>query len=196
MSKTYEAVLAEVQQRKAKLAHYCAELFAPNRACTLEVGCGHGHFLAAYAQAHPDELCVGIDRVTKRIEKGRLKKTKHQIDNVHFIKADLNEFLDALPASVVLDKIFMLFPDPWPKKRHHKNRMLQHSFLDKIAQRGTPACRFYFRTDHRDYFEWSLTHIEQHPQWELDKTASWPFEKDSFFQNLMDEWQSLIAKKC
>lgn len=195
MPKTLADVVAEVEQRKEKLASYCAELFAHDKTITLEVGCGHGHFLAAYAQAHSNEFCVGIDLVTKRIEKGILKKTKQKIERLQFIKADLNEFLDAMPSDVSLNKIFMLFPDPWPKKRHHKNRMLQRSFLDKIAQNSCSTAKFYLRTDHAGLFDWSMEHILQHPQWEVDVNACWPFEKDSFFQNLMDDWQSLIAKR-
>ena len=133
MPKTYDEVLVEIKQRKERLALYCSEICAHEQSITLEIGCGHGHFLAAYAQAHPEELCIGIDLITKRIEKGILKKSRNDIKQLHFIKADLNEFLDSMPNDFKLERVFMLFPDPWPKKRHHKNRMMQCSFLDKIA---------------------------------------------------------------
>lgn len=195
MPKTYADIIAEIEQRKEKLARYCGEVLTKQTNITLEVGCGHGHFLTAYAQAHPDECCIGIDLVTKRIEKGILKKSKYNIKHLYFIKAELNEFLDSIPTGVVFHNIFMLFPDPWPKKRHHKNRMMQYSFLDKIANYSTANTKFYLRTDHVDLFNWSTETIQNHPLWGLDDSADWPFENDSFFQNLMDNWQSLIAKR-
>ena len=88
MAKTYDSVIAEIRQRQEKLTAYCSQMFANELRITLEIGCGHGHFLAAYAQAHPAELCIGIDLVTKRIEKGILKKSKNNIERLHFIKAD------------------------------------------------------------------------------------------------------------
>ena len=195
MSKTYADIIAEVNQRKQQLAQKCADLFVDNTSATLEIGCGHGHFLAAYAQAHPETFCFGIDLVSKRIEKANLKKAKQNIENLHFLKAEVSEFLEGLPSAVVFQSIFMLFPDPWPKKRHHKNRMVQQGFLNTIAQHTKTDSKFYFRTDDTNYFEWTCQHVQDNPFWELDSTAQWPFEKESYFQNLMDSWQSCIARR-
>ena len=195
MSKTYTDVIAEVNQRKQQLAQKCADLFVDNPSATLEIGCGHGHFLAAYAQAHPETFCVGIDLVSKRIEKANLKKTKQGIDNLHLLKAEVSEFLDGLASAVVFQSIFMLFPDPWPKKRHHKNRMVQQGFLGAIAQHTHADSKFYFRTDDAGYFEWTCQHVADNPFWELDPEAQWPFENESYFQNLMESWQSCIARR-
>lgn len=185
--------MAKVAARRAALKETCATLVPVGKPAVLEIGCGHGHFLAAYAAAHPDTFCLGIDLVTKRIEKGRNKAEKRQLDNLHFLKAEVREFLECLPEDVRFSRIFMLFPDPWPKKRHHKNRMIQPELLSLLRRHIAPEGAFYFRTDHEGYFDWTVEHIQNHPQWQLRKDMDWPFEESTFFQKLMDSWQSLIA---
>jgi tRNA (guanine-N7-)-methyltransferase len=190
---TYTEVMEKVQERKATLAKTCAELFPDPCQITFETGCGHGHFLAAYAESFPHERCLGIDLVTKRIEKAANKATKRNLSNLSFLKADLFEFLEVLPAHIQFQRVFMLFPDPWPKKRHHRKRMLNHNFLETIANRMSITGDLCFRTDHPDLFEWAMEHIESNPYWEMSTTGEWPFEHSSFFQDLMESWQSFQA---
>lgn len=189
------SVIAAILERREELARMIAEWWAPGLPVNLELGCGHGHYLTAFAEAHADEICIGIDLVTKRIEKGRAKASKRGLDRLHFAKADVREFLELLPEEARLQRIFMLFPDPWPKKRHEKKRMLQASLLDQLAghcQQGTP---FYFRTDEAGMFAWGQAVFSAHPQWEIVSDAPWIFESESYFQNLMSSWQSLVAHR-
>lgn len=162
-------------------------------AFVFEIGCGHGHYLTAYGSAHKELPCIGIDLVTKRIEKGNSKVEKRDLAHIHFLKAELTEFLDALPQGYTFARVFMLFPDPWPKKRHFKNRMVQTPLLDTLAARMEKGAQFCFRTDHEGYFEWTREHLDAHPQWEINPVTQWPFEERSFFQDLMESWNSLIA---
>ncbi len=186
--------LRHIQERQAALRETCAKLFPEPIAITLELGCGHGHYLTGYAQAYPQETCLGVDLVTKRIAKASAKAEKRGLAHLRFLKAEARELLEALPEPVRLEKIFMLFPDPWPKKRHHKNRMVQPGFLADLAQHATPEARFFFRTDHEEYFEWTREILTEHPDWEITDEP-WPFEERSFFQDLMDDWQSLVSKR-
>ncbi len=161
---------------------------------TLEVGCGHGHFLDDYAKVHADEYCIGIDLRTKRIEKGNRKRDRGGHGNLVFMKAEFTEFLDALPADVRLGKIFFLFPDPWPKARHHRYRMIQTESLDALAAKAAPGCRLHFRSDHADYFEWSVEHVRTNAHWEINPALQWPFECETFFQKLLPDFQSFVAE--
>lgn len=187
-----------LERKRARMELLCDDLathFSGHRSCVLEIGCGHGHYLAAYAQAHPDQRCLGIDLVSKRIEKSLRKADVRALKNLHFMKAEIDEFLECLPEGISFDAVFMLFPDPWPKKRHHKNRMIQTAFLDALAARCPEATPFYFRTDHKGYYDWTREHIAAHPAWGFDNDAPWPFENSSFFQDLMDSYQSLVARR-
>lgn len=178
------------------LAKKCAALFPEECRLTLEVGCGHGHYLAAYSEAHPEELCVGIDLITKRVAKGDKKKTSRGLERLVFVKAEALEFLDALPPHVSLDRTFVLFPDPWPKKRHWKKRLIQRPFLEKVAARTAPGGLLLLRTDHTGYFAWMEEEVAGCPLWKRDSAVPWPFEAPSFFQNLMSSWQSMVAVRA
>ncbi|WP_404424607.1 tRNA (guanosine(46)-N7)-methyltransferase TrmB [Nibricoccus sp. IMCC34717] len=161
--------------------------------CTLEIGCGHGHFLTAYAEAHPDELCVGIDIILDRIERAERKRTRAGLEQLQIIRAEALEFLDALPEGVRWDRIFILFPDPWPKRRHHKNRLLQPDFLTRLAATAAPGAQLCFRTDHEGYFADALATVRDHPLWRLAPDAAWPFERPTVFQERAAAYQSWIA---
>ena len=178
----------------ARLGATLAEHLAGRTGITFELGCGHGHWLAAYAAAHPDEFCVGIDLITHRVERSVRKQTLGKLDNVVFLKAEATEFLEALPPAAVLRKIFILYPDPWPKKKHHKNRFINAANLDLLARRAAAGTRLHFRTDDADYFEWTRQHVGAHAAWKLRAETLWPFEQTTFFEERMKAKRDLEAE--
>lgn len=192
MSLTYEQILEETCERKKYFKQVCSEHFL-GKIITLEIGCGHGHFLTSYAQAYPQKNFVGIDLSTDRINRGKKKQERAILSNLLFIKAEANEFLEALPETILLDQIFILFPDPWPKNRHHKNRLIQDNFLELLAQKSLSEAKLYFRTDFEPYFAWTINKIKESKFWKLD-SAHWPYEGETVFQKKMNTFQSLVAK--
>ena len=90
-----------------------------------EAGCGHGHWLTSYAEAHPETICVGVDLISWRIRKGLDKRDKRGLKNLFFYKAELGEFMDVYQRAISFERTVLLFPDPWPKARHHRRRMVQ-----------------------------------------------------------------------
>lgn len=188
-------MLEQRARRVAALREQIVSLLPQPQPFIFEIGCGHGHYLTSYGAAHRDLPCIGIDLVTKRVEKGNSKAQKRELSHVHFLKAELTEFLEALPEGYTFQRVFMLFPDPWPKKRHHKNRMVQAPLLSTLASRMAPGAEFCFRTDHGEYFQWTVEHLEAHPQWAISPQADWPFEERSFFQDFMESWNSVIATR-
>ncbi len=195
MKASYQSVLEREKARRVRLAEQCGELIPESSSIVLEIGCGHGHFLAAYAESHPRDYCVGIDLINKRLEKSNRKREKGRLENLHFLKAEGNEFLDALPPGVQLERIFIIFPDPWPKKRHHKRRLIQTEFLNTLASHTPQGGELYFRTDHQPYYEWTVFMIETHPLWSLETATAWPFERDTFFSEILGPHASLIARR-
>jgi len=191
-------LLARREARRAELRAVCALHFAGERAAgrglTLELGCGHGHYLTAFAGAHPQAWCAGIDLVGRRIARAQAKAQKRGLtERLVFLKAEAMEFLAALPEGVGLERVFMLFPDPWPKKRHHRRRMVQPELLDALAERMEEGARFYFRSDDAGTCAWAREHLEAHPAFERRAEADWPFEQGSYFQDMMESWESLEA---
>jgi tRNA (guanine-N7-)-methyltransferase len=160
---------------------------------TLEIGCGHGHYLTAFAGQYPDTACLGIDIVSKRIRKANEKKDKRGLGNLRFLKAEITELLEVWPDNLRIERVFILFPDPWPKKRHAKNRILQTALLDSLGRIASPGTLLHFRTDDPANFEWGRSVVVEHPRWEIRPDLEWPFENPSYFQDLLGVYESLTA---
>lgn len=164
-----------------------------NNLLDLEIGCGHGHWLNAYSDINRDITCVGIDLISKRIQKSNNKKDSFGRNNLFFYKAEANEFLHFKPLNIKIRNIFILFPDPWPKKRHHKRRLIQNEFLDLLKLHVCDKSLIYFRTDHLEYFKWTEEKFQNSENWKIIGDI-WPFEHETFFQNLLPNYKSLVAK--
>lgn len=195
ISESHARELAKQAERKAKLRDALATDLEGVVRVLFEAGCGHGHWLASYAEAHPETRCVGIDLISWRIRKGLDKREKRDLENLFFYKAELSEFLEVLPEWIRFERTVLLFPDPWPKARHHRRRMVQAAFLDQVAQRTEPQGQFCFRSDDRPYYEWTCEHLEAHPEWAIHPSAEWPHENETYFQGLMEEYYSVIAQR-
>lgn len=185
--------LSIIEQRKSALLAQLDAVLPASREFVWEVGSGHGHFLTAYAAAHPDRVCVGIDLVGERIERGLKKRDRAKLPNLHFIQAEARLFLDVLPQDVRTSAIFILFPDPWPKLRHNKHRILQSSFLANAATHAAAGCPLYFRTDFLPYFEAAKETLAADPHWKMTEDP-WPFEFKTVFQERAPQYYSLVAR--
>jgi tRNA (guanine-N7-)-methyltransferase len=185
--------LARITERRAALRMELAALLPPTQAIVWEIGSGHGHFLVQYAQAFPEKFCVGVDIIRDRLNRSGKKRDRAQLTNCHFVQAEAREFFDAVPAGVTLQEIWVLFPDPWPKKRHHKNRIMQAEFLEALAARAGEGAPLYFRTDHAEYFTAVAALFLALKTWRIDPTAAWPLEQETVFQARARAYQSLVA---
>jgi tRNA (guanine-N7-)-methyltransferase len=187
------AIAARDTARRAELAAALAELYPRPTPLIFEIGCGHGHLLAAYAAAHPGARCLGVDLVTKRIERAQRKQQRLGLANLAFLKADVVDTLAALPPRARLAGVFVLFPDPWPKQRHHRRRLLQTELLDALAARAEPGAWLALRTDAAGFFTWARGQIQNHPAWRIAPEIPWPYEHSTYFQEIKGPHQSLVA---
>jgi tRNA (guanine-N7-)-methyltransferase len=187
--------VACINDRRNKLRDYSAAALAGRSEFVWEIGCGHGHFLTAYATAHPDAFCIGVDVILERIGRAERKHRRAQLANLSFVRADARDFIASLPAGVRFTAVYMLFPDPWPKRRHHKHRLLEPIFLHDVGLRAGQGTRFYFRTDHEPYFRDALAVITAHPDWTAVPDAPWPFEMPTVFQQKAAGFHSIVAER-
>lgn len=129
------------------------ELFGPGQTFELDLGCGKGRFLLARAKAHPSIPILGVDRMLERIRKIERKAERAGLSNIRVLRMEAcYATLYLLPASRV-STCYIFFPDPWPKSRHHKNRLFDTAFLDALLKALTPGGRVHIATDHAEYFE-------------------------------------------
>jgi len=195
MANDYDAHRERVSARRRSLGQGLAARFPQETRISLEIGCGHGHWLVAYASAHPEKRCLGIDVAGGRIERALRKRERAGLSNVDFLKSEAMETLDLLPAHVLLEEVFVLFPDPWPKKRHWKHRLFCRGFLEQLGARCPAGVKCYFRTDDRDYYEWAEEAVAEQALWRRDPAAAWPFERETVFQLRAEGFQSLVIVK-
>jgi tRNA (guanine-N7-)-methyltransferase len=186
---------SHVAKRRDDLRRSLAEVILPSARFVWEVGCGHGHFLAAYAKAHPDQSCIGIDITSDRIARAERKRERARLGNLRFIRADADDFIAAVPERARFTSIFILFPDPWPKRRHHKNRVVRPLFLTAAAARSEKGAELYFRTDHEPYFRDVAGAIDAHADWTVPHSQAWPFEEPTVFQKRATHHFSLVATR-
>jgi tRNA (guanine-N7-)-methyltransferase len=185
------------QSRLGALRPRLETLFQTPLPVTLEIGSGHGHYLTAYAQAHPDRFCIGIDLLPERLARSTRKSERAGLPNIAWLHAEASLFLEALPTQATLNEVFILFSDPWPKRRHWKNRVIQTEFLSALAAKCAPNARLCFRTDHVDYFTYAREIAAAHPDWTLrgEGEDPWPFELATVFQKRAAGHQSFIARR-
>jgi tRNA (guanine-N7-)-methyltransferase len=194
-SKANPAHIARVHARLAALRETLRVVIPQDvNRIVWEVGSGHGHLLTRYAGMSSDRFFVGIDILNDRLRKAERKQTAAGVTNLRFIKAEAGEFLACLPARILISEVLILFPDPWPKKRHHKNRLIQAEFLGELACRMASGGRLYFRTDHTPYLDWARERISAHPGWVLVPDAPWVLEEKTVFQARAPAYGSLVAE--
>lgn len=195
VSAGYGEHLRHVEKRKALLKNELESCLPANGSIVLEIGCGHGHWLTEYATVHHDSLCLGIDLMGKRIDRANRKANRAGLNNVRFLKGEATELLEQLPADVFVQSVFILFPDPWPKKRHWKNRIINSAFLNLLANRCLGGARLHFRTDHSEYFDWASNKVESLDRWKRVEEGAWPFEHETVFQSKAESYQSMILER-
>lgn len=129
----------------------------------LEIGFGMGHSLAEMAMAQPEKSFLGVE--VYRTGVGQLLRTldEQAITNVRVANMDAVELLKQYIADASLQRVNLYFPDPWPKKRHHKRRLVQPAFLDLLAKKLVAGGVFHMATDWQDYAEHAMVVLSEHP---------------------------------
>ena len=127
-------------------------LFDPTRPLELDCGCGKGRFLLARAAAHPDVQFLGIDRMLVRTGKLDRKIQRAGLTNVRLLRMEAFYSLQQLLPPHRLRTVYIFFPDPWPKRRHHRRRLFSPVFLDVLWSRLETGGTVQVATDHLDYF--------------------------------------------
>jgi tRNA (guanine-N7-)-methyltransferase len=129
-----------------------AELFPRLQSLEVELGCGDASFLTEYARRHPDRNFIGVERLLGRIRKLDRKGRRAGLTNLRGVQIESSYFLQYLLPPHSASVLHIYFPDPWPKKRHRKNRLINESF-PRLAQAAlAPGGGVYLRTDDEDYF--------------------------------------------
>lgn len=140
----------------------------------LEIGFGGAEHLIAQAQGEPRSGFIGSDGFVNAIAKALVAIEDHQLDNVRLHFGDASELLDWLPDGA-LTRIDLLYPDPWPKRRHWKRRFIQDESLKRLARILKPGGELRFATDIADYAVYALARVmrSQDFEWTAECADDW-----------------------
>ena len=140
----------------------------------LEIGFGGGEHLAEQAQRRPDVLFLAAEPFLNGVASALRHIDERCLANVRIQAGDARDLLAALP-DACLDRVFILFPDPWPKARHHKRRLIQDETILALARVLKPGGRLRFATDWKDYAAWTLERMLRSGrfEWTAERAADW-----------------------
>ncbi|HEY2538798.1 MAG TPA: tRNA (guanosine(46)-N7)-methyltransferase TrmB [Stellaceae bacterium] len=147
---------------------------AAPHAVWLEIGYGAGEHLAAQAEANPGIGLVGCEVFENGIAKMLGEISRRRLSNIRLYTSDARLLIEALPPASI-GRVFVLFPDPWPKARHHKRRIVANATLDQLARIMVDDAELRLATDDRGYFAWMLERVIRHPgfEWTARRPADW-----------------------
>ena len=121
----------------------------------VEVGCGKGKFTAETAEANPDVLLIAVERCREAMVVAMEKAQKMGLKNVYYIDMDV-EKIEEIFAGSEIDRLFINFPDPWPRKKNAKRRLTYRTFLDKYCRVIKEGGEIHYKTDNAPLFEFSV----------------------------------------
>ena len=142
----------------------------------LEIGFGGGEHLLWQSQSHPHAGLIGAEPYEAGVAKllSKISASASSRVNIRVYQGDARDIVDALP-DASLGRVFLLFPDPWPKTRHHKRRFIQMEILDALARVMRPGAELRVASDDSGYVAWTLERVIAHPSfhWTADSASDW-----------------------
>jgi tRNA (guanine-N7-)-methyltransferase len=164
------------------------EVCKGTRPLEVDLGCGDGSFLMTMAQQYPERDFLGVERLLGRVRKVCKKITRRRLENARVLRLDSKYVVEWLLPQESVSRLHLLCPDPWPKLKHHRRRLVQVDFLEAVRKVLICGGEFLFMTDHEEYFRWSVAQVAEHGKFEI---LEW--EEASFFYPKTDfqvQWEA------
>jgi tRNA (guanine-N7-)-methyltransferase len=159
--------LASITERM-DLAH----LFSTPQLLEVELGSGDGSFLLEYARRSPAKNFIGVERLLGRVRKIDRKGRRAGLANLRGLRIESAYFLEYLLPAGAASAIHVYFPDPWPKRKHRRNRLVNERFTELARQALAPGGTVFLRTDDADYFEQMLAVFAANPHFRPEETPA------------------------
>ncbi|MCG3197304.1 MAG: tRNA (guanine-N(7)-)-methyltransferase [bacterium] len=135
------------------------DLFGRSGPVEVEVGCGKGRFLLGRAMEHPEVNFVGLEYARAYLRTLAERAERLRLANVRAAREEAARFFQEFVPESSVSAFHLLYPDPWPKKRHHKRRLIRPDFLVDLRRALVPGALLNLATDHRGYFDWMLEQL-------------------------------------
>ena len=131
----------------------------------MDIGFGAGETLVSVAQKKSDISLLGAEVYQSGIGTVLSKAERLNLENIKIVNEDVEDLLQNKIPDNSFDAIIMFYPDPWPKRKHHKRRLIKKEFIDLLNKKLKPNGIFYFKTDWKDYFD-KVNLLFEDPNWE------------------------------
>ena len=141
----------------------------------LEIGFGGGEHLAHQAALHPGISFLGAEPFVNGVAKLLALIEDSNLQNVRIHDSDARDLLEVLPDQC-FERIYLLYPDPWPKSRHKRRRFVSPETIGQFHRILLPGGQFYFASDIEDYVNWTREHVAVHGGFDEDGDVSQPYE--------------------
>ena len=168
------------------------KIFGNDHPIHLEVGCGKGRFITETAALHPEINFIALERVENVIILAMEKVKERELPNVRFLSADAHQ-LQEIFAESEIERIYLNFSDPWPKKRHTKRRLTSETFLPLYRYILRPDGSIWMKTDNRPLFDYSVQTLEANG-FEL-RNVCYDLHRSDFPDNIMTEYEENFSSK-
>lgn len=128
-------------------------IFETDQPLEVDIGCGKGRFILSRAATHPNINYLGVDRLLARLRIVDKRIQRRGLTNVRLLRIEASYAIEHLLPPESVRTLYVQFPDPWPKRRHHRRRLFSPPLLDAIHRTLEPKGRIHLVTDHAGYFE-------------------------------------------
>jgi tRNA (guanine-N7-)-methyltransferase len=173
-----------------------SEVFRRSSPVEVDLGAGDGIYAEARAKRELDRNFIAVERLLGRATKIAKKAIRNQLTNLKVLRLESAYFIKNLCAESSLDAITVRYPDPWPKRRHHANRLLQKEFFEDAARAVISGGCMKLTTDDREYFEWAQKEAEKCSAWVPDLTWTGVDEPTSEFEELFAKEGREVYRKA
>jgi tRNA (guanine-N7-)-methyltransferase len=129
------------------------DIFKQDRPVEVDLGCGKGRFITARAKSHPDTNFLGVDRLLARLLRTDRKILEANLSNIRLLRIEVSYAVEYLLPRSSVSVFYVFFPDPWPKRRHHRRRLFTPSFLNALHRTLVPNGLIHVASDHAEYLE-------------------------------------------
>jgi tRNA (guanine-N7-)-methyltransferase len=157
-------------------------VFAQEQPIEIDLGCGKGSFLLWAAGTHPQRNFLGVERLLRRLRRVDRKAVRAGLDNVRLIRVEAAYLIMKLIPDGSVSTYHILFPDPWPKRRHHSRRLVCAPLLGDVHRTLTVGGVVNCATDHEEYFEWIQREFQKTGQFEKQDPVVLPQEAWTDFE--------------
>lgn len=148
-----------------------SDIFGNDHPLEIDLGCGDGKFLVEMAQHFPKRNFLGIERLLGRVRGVSRKIEQLGLKNAKVLRLESQYTLEWLLEKNSISRLHLLCPDPWPKARHHKRRLVQEPFLKALEQALCHNGELLFKTDHPEYHEWVCEEMQAYGRY---TALEWP----------------------